>query len=175
MREKRFIKGSTSDEKFKSLETTLRHFSRRLSHKVVGLVPATPIIRFVVPGEDGVILNMICPAKGKITQGCVYVESGEKSVPLCLQLKRGGKTEGNAYDIKANVPMPFRFDTEVELGDMITLWIDEPEVDGARVSRVRSVWLGFLYEISRGLSSVDIPIEHITKLIEEDNDAGEAL
>ena len=170
---KDFVKGRTADEKFKSINTTLRHFSRRLSHKIVGLIPAAPVIRFVVPGEDGVILKMICPANGRITQGCVYIESDEKSILVGLQLKRGdtraGGTETASHSIKTNRPLPFGFNVEVRLGDMITLWIDELEVDGLRVSRVRSVWLGFLYEISpEGLGSKDFVLDQLEKMEEED-------
>ena len=170
---KDFVKGRTADEKFKSINTTLRHFSRRLSHKVVGLIPATPVIRFVVPGEDGVILKMICPANGRITQGCVYIESNEKLILVGLQLKRGSAatsvTEETSHKIKTNKPLPFGFNVEVRLGDMITLWVDEPEVDGHRVSRVRGVWLGFLYEISpEGLGSKEFMLEQLEKMEEED-------
>ncbi len=169
-----FVKGRTADEKFKSISTTLKHFSRRLSKKVVGLIPAAPIIKFVVPGEGGAILNMICPVDGKITQGCVYIDSSDKLVSLGLRLRRGGRTEEDTYNMKTNVSLPFSFDTEVRLGDMITLWVEEPEVDGLRVNRVKSVWLGFLYEISlKGLGKVDFVLNQIEKMIEEDCDAGQ--
>lgn len=161
---KDFVKGRTADEKFKSINSTLKHFSRRLGTKIVGLVPTTPIIRYVVPGDDGVLLNMICPADGKITQGCVYIESEEKQVTLGLQIKRGNRTWGDEYSLRTSVSMPFRFDLDVMLGDMITLWINES-------TRVENVWLGFMYEISSGLSKRDIPIDHIVELIEEDSDA----
>jgi len=164
MREKQFVKGSSNDEKFKSIETTLRHFSHRLSKKIVGLVPATPIIRYVVPSEDGVILNMICPADGKITQGCIYIESEDKQARLGFQIEKGNSSESTTFDLRTNVSLPFKFDMVIELGDMVTLWVNESE-------KIRSVWLGFLYEISCGLSKKDIPIEHITKLIEEDTNA----
>lgn len=166
MREKQFVKGSSSDAKFASIEATLRHFSHRLGRKVIGLIPATPIIRFVVPDAEGAILNMICPADGRITQGCIFVSSEEPKISLEFQLKRKDKMETSMYDIKANVSLPFRFDLEVELGDMVTLWIYEPE-------KVKNVWIGFLYEVGiEGLRKRDIPIKQIEEMIEEDNHAG---
>lgn len=164
-----FVKGRTADEKFKSINVTLRHFSRRLSHKIVGLIPATPVIKFVVPDEDGVVLKMICPANGRITQGCVYIESVDKQASLRIQLRRGNRAEEDLHDLKTNVSLPFRFDTEVRIGDMITLLVDEPVIDGLRVSRVKGVWLGFLYEVSpEGLGSEVFVLEQLEKMENED-------
>ncbi len=158
-----FVKGRTADEKFKSISTTLKHFSRRLSQKVVGLIPATPVIRFVrTLDEDGIILNMICPANGRITRGCIYIESDEKQVSIGYRLVRKGTTESFLLDMKSNIPWPFNLDTEVRLGDMISLWADDP-------MKVKSVWLGFLYEISpEGLGRVDFVLKQLEEMEKED-------
>ena len=166
---KDFVKGRTADEKFKSINATLRHFSGRLSHKIVGLIPATPVVKFVVPDEDGVVLKMLCPANGRITQGCAYIESEDKRVSLRIQLRRGDRAEEDLHDLKTNVSLPFEFNTEVIMGDMITLLVEEPVLDGLRVSRVKGVWLGFLYEVSpEGLGKVDFVLEQLEKMEKED-------
>ena len=164
-----FVKGKTADEKLKSINVVLRHFSRRLSHKIVGLIPSAPVMKFVVPDEDGVVLKMICPADGTITQGCAYIESEDKRVSLRIQLRRGSRAEEDLHDLRTNVSLPFRFNTEVKIGDMITLLVEEPVIDGLRVSRVKGVWLGFLYEVSpKGLGRVDFVLEQLEKMEEED-------
>lgn len=165
-----FVKGKTADEKFKSINITLRHFSRRLSRKIVGLIPATPVIKYVTPGEDGVILNMICPADGRLTQGCIYIESDEKLILVRLQLRQKvaatDRVETTSHNMKTNMSLSFKFDVGVRQGDMVTVWIENPE-------KVRNVWLAFLYEISpEGLGKIDFVLEQLEKMEEED--AGQA-
>ena len=164
MREmKDFVKGDTTEAKFKSINTTLKHFARRLGRTVVGLVPSAPVFEFVfIPAGDGVVLRRIFPVAGKITKSCIYVANHEGKGPTVFDvlMESKGRTVGSSFEVKSE-PLLFNLDTPVQGGDRWTLSVQEP-------GKVRGIWVGFLYEVDyRSLGKENFAIEQFEDLLEE--------
>ncbi len=163
---KDFVKGDTSEAKFKSINMTLKHFSRRLGRTVIGLVPSAPVFEFVfIPASDGVVLRRIFPVGGKITKSCVYVANRDGKAPVIFDvlIESKGRTSTESFEVK-NDPLLFNLDASVLGGDRWTLSVREP-------GRVKGIWVGFLYEVDyRSLGKEEFPIEQFENLL-EDSDA----
>lgn len=167
---KDFVKGETVDEKFKSINQTLKHFSRRLSHKVVGVLPTSPVFEFVfTPGSDGVVLRRIFPWRGRIAKSCIYIAQhgkGKKSTSLVATIKRQERSYVFEFEVK-KAPLVFDLDISIEAGDLLTILVDGPEV--------RGVWIGFLYEVGiEALAKKEFVLDQIEDMMKEDQDAGES-
>ena len=67
----RFVKGDTVEEKFASIETTLRHFSPSLQKSGAVLVPPIPI--FVRSASSGIIFSGVVPYKGTVTAAAIAI------------------------------------------------------------------------------------------------------
>ena len=166
---KEFVKGKTADEKFKSINTTLKHFSRRLGKTVVGLVPSSPVFEFIfVPASDGVILRRIFPVPGRITKSCIFVANREGKGPTVFNvlIESGDRATVDSFEV-GKKPLLFNLDASVRGGDRWTLSVREPE-------KIRGIWVGFLYEVDyRSLGSEKFAIEQFEGLLEEVSDASE--
>jgi len=168
---KEFVKGRTADEKFKSINATLKHFSRRLQKTFIGLVPSAPVFEFIfVPQSDGVILRRVFPVAGKITKSCIFVANHEGKGPtvfdVLIESDTGGlrRTVGNSFSVK-KTPLLFDLDAPINGGDRWTLSVREP-------GKVSGIWVGFLYEVDyRALGKEDFAIEQFENLLEDKEDA----
>ena len=166
---KEFVKGRTADEKFKSINATLKHFSRRMQKTFVGLVPSAPVFEFVfIPSSDGVVLRRVFPVGGKITKSCIFVANHEGKGPtvfdVLIESSDGVSTRtiANTFDVK-KAPLLFDLDAPVNGGDRWTLSVREPE-------KVRGIWIGFLYEVDyRALGKEEFAIEQFEGLLEDSN------
>jgi len=165
-----FVKGKTAEEKFKSINVTLRHFSRRLGRTVIGLVPSAPVFEFVfVPESDGVVLKRIFPVRGKITRSCIFVANheGKGKTVFDVLVESGNKTVGDSFEV-GKEPMLFNLDTPVNGGDRWTLSVRDPE-------KISGIWIGFLYEVDyRALGKEEFAIEQFAGLLEDKEDASES-
>lgn len=164
---KEFVKGRTTDEKFKSINATLKHFSRRLQRVFIGLVPSSPVFKFVyVPESSGVALRVIFPAPGRISRTCIFVTSREGKGPVVfdVEIASGERKLVESFEVKKS-PLLFNPNTPVRGGDRWTLSVREPD-------RVKGIWIGFLYEVDyRALGKETFPIEQLEGLLEEVEDA----
>lgn len=165
---KDFVKGETVDEKFKSINQTLKHFSGRLSRKVVGVLPTSPVFEFVfTPEADGTVLRRLFPGRGKITKSCIYIAQhgeGKKSTFLVAAIKRREQTFAREFEIK-KAPLVFDLDQPIEAGDLLTITVDGP--------LVRGIWIGFLYEVGiEALAKQEFMLDQIEVMIRENQDAG---
>jgi len=169
---KDFVKGRTTEEKFKSINTTLKHFSRRLGKTVVGLVPSAPVFEFVfIPSSDGVVLQRIFPVGGRITKSCVYVANREGKGPTVFDVRldfaEGMSSALHSFEV-GREPLLFDLDTSIHGGDRWTLSVREPE-------KIRGIWIGFLYEVDyRSLAREEFAIEQFENLLEDNEDASES-
>ena len=170
---KDFVKGRTADEKFKSINATLRHFSRRLETTVVGLVPSAPVFEFIfIPSSDGVVLRRVFPVAGRITKSCIFVAGHEGKGPTVFDAliesndKTSRRTVGSSFEVGME-PLLFDLDAPVKGGDMWTLSVREPE-------KIRGIWIGFLYEVDyRALGKEEFAIEQFENLLEGANATNE--
>ena len=162
-RVKDFVKGKTVDEKFKSINATLKHFSRRLMSVVVGVVPSSPVYDFVfLPESDGVVLRTIFPVAGKIVKSCIFVANKETKGPAVFVATIDSE-EGSIsrrFEVKSK-PLVFDLDAPIGAGDRLTLRVEEPE-------SVRGIWYAFLYEAElRSMTKKTFVIDQLEKMIEE--------
>ena len=166
---KEFVKGRTTDEKFKSINATLKHFSRRLQKVFIGMVPSSPVFKFVyVPESSGIVLRVVFPAPGRISRTCIFVTSreGRGSTTFDVEVDGGDIKTINSFEVKKG-PLLFGPNTPVNGGDRWTLSVREPD-------KVRGIWVGFLYEVDyRALGKEKFPIEQLEGLLEEVDDASE--
>ena len=168
---KEFVKGRTADEKFKSINVTLKHFSRRLQKTYIGLVPSAPVFEFIfIPSSDGVVLRRVFPVAGKITKSCVFVANHEGKGPtifdVLIESSDGGltRTVSSSFNVK-KAPLLFDLDAPVNGGDRWTLSVRDP-------GKVRGIWIGFLYEVDyRALGKEGFAIEQFENLLEDKEDA----
>lgn len=166
--DKAFVKGRSVDEKFNSIDIVLKHFSRRLGHKVVGLVPAAPVFDFVyTPDTYGVILRRIFPAKGVITKACVYIAhyEGRGSTVIEIEIVRDGKSIIEEFEVRSGRSLLLDLNLIVEPGDLFLLSAREWE-------KVKGIWIGFLYEIDiGGLGRKEFVFDQLEEFVKEDEDA----
>ena len=161
---KEFVKGKTVDAKFKSINATLKHFSRRLMSVVVGVVPSSPVYNFVfIPDSDGVILRTIFPVAGKIVKSVIFVANKETKGPAVFvaTIDNESGSINRRFEVKAK-PLIFDLDTPIEAGDRLTLRVEEPE-------SVKGIWYAFLYEAElRSMTKKTFVIDQFEKMVEED-------
>ena len=166
-RVKEFVKGKTVDEKFKSINATLKHFSRRLMSVVVGVVPSSPVYDFIfIPESDGVVLRTIFPVAGKIVKSCIFVANREGKGPTVFvaTIDSAAESVSRRFEVK-KAPLIFDLDAPIGAGDRLTLRVEEPE-------KVRGIWFAFLYEAElRSMTKKTFMIDQFEKMIEEDLDA----
>ena len=149
MRQREFVKGDTTEAKFKSINKVLEHFSTRLRKKVVGIMPPSPLFAYVVrASEDGVIVRFVLPAKGKVTKIAMAVKkyAGKEGA----HFECGIITQGSEFSYKFKTKKPMELvdlDKDVDAGDVIYLSIDNPEL-------AEGISVGMLYEIGRADSVI---------------------
>jgi len=166
---KDFVKGSTSEEKFASINQTLKHFSRRLHKTIIGVMPSIPVFGYVedVP-EDGVILRHLFLGKGRITRGYLCVEEYLDDKTVSFNVEIHGEVLGASYALdNRKTLLLVKPNLEVAAGDRLILRTELPP-------RIRKVWAGFLLDFGIGdMSKKPYLLDHFDKLVEEANNAEE--
>ena len=127
---KRFAKGNTPDEKFNNIETTLRHFSRRLQKVGTIIIPPIPIFAQAdLLKPDGIIFRGLIPYKGKLNTGAVWIGKFNTR-PVVVNFKLSN-TEGEV-GITINCDRPFsRRDLGMDISIPSILEISMNPHDGA--------------------------------------------
>jgi len=166
------IKGNTPEEKFASIEVILRRMFRRLSSKVIGIVPVSPIFDFAYePDNEGVVMRRLFPSSGRITQGAIAFDSkGSKPVKLSISIDNDLKMRSltSSYPIK-KIATTLDLDFEILAGDKITIKVEPDEVDKEKGEKIKGVWIGFAFEANlKSLTKKDFLLEELERLISEE-------
>lgn len=73
---KQLIKGANNNEKFASIERTLKHITRAPFKTVVGVIPPLTFSEYCDrPGEDGIIARHMIIAAGVLSKMAMFFES----------------------------------------------------------------------------------------------------
>jgi len=161
------VKGNTPGEKINSVEAILRRMSRKMSSKIIGVLPASPVFDFVyVPDSEGVVMRRLFPVSGLITKaGIAFDVRGKKPIKLIFSVENDieMRSFSNSFIIKKTAEV-LDLNFEVVAGDKITLTV-ELEKD----EEVTGIWVGFLYEIAlKNLNKKEFLLEELNNMIEEE-------
>jgi len=136
----KFVKGDTSEEKFNSIERTLKHFSRRLHKTVAALILPVPIgCQWDILPEDGVVLRFMFPSGGEIAKAVVAIgdKGDKKMVPIEATITSTIGTVGRTLEVKRQLNVT-ELNVPVKTGDRLTVTIkDQPEI--------KDVWIVLLW------------------------------
>lgn len=159
---KQFVKGNTTEAKFKSIQRTLEHFYNRLHHTIIGAMPPVPISHFAeLPEEDGTIWRYIFPLGGMLKVGVVYIEELLDDVPVEFTAKvnsiHGGAFHSFVTKRHSEVMVPM---LPVATGDRLVFSTAEPD-------KVKGIWVGLLLEVKLSdMNKEHFVIDQFEKLLE---------
>ena len=170
------IRGNTLEEKMKSVEVTLQRMSRKMTQKVIGIVPVSPVFDFVYsPDSNGVIMRRLFPVPGKITKvGIAFDVKGKEPLRLLIRVDNDIllRSFSSAFLIKKKSDV-LEVDFDIKVGDKITVEIKLKEGEV-----VEGVWIGFVFEIAlKEMNQKEFLLEEVERMIDEeveyDNEDGE--
>ena len=130
------------NEKLDRTDQLLRRMNRRRGNYVIGVTPPIPVFDWTQqPDDQGVVFRKLMPGNGKITLGCMYVETLDKR----LNPKAVLDVEGSLGGTRVNIPinrqtLSIEPNMPVEFGQRLTLSIDPPE-------SCSGIWTAFLFEV----------------------------
>jgi hypothetical protein len=121
----KIIHGETIEDKFTSLELVLCSFQRRLSTKVIGLLPPVVIMhRQLMPDAGGTFFKGVLPLHGNIVRLCLNVGLASKLGSPCHIHHYNGNVETIANKPIAKHTEIYTLDMSVQPGDVIELSTD---------------------------------------------------
>jgi len=169
MNEKLFVKGKTDEERFKSIEQTFKHFSKRLHKTMVGVIPPIPLFGFVdIPDpETGLVMAQgPFPFNGMITRGVLIVEhyEGKESVKFTINMIGLKAQRSVSFDTRKQVIIE-QLNLPIELGDRLNLIVDQPD-------RVMAIWASILCVVPMAETQQEkYLIEEVSRVAEEEHNA----
>jgi len=161
------VRGNTVEEKLKSVETILSRMSRKMSSKVIGILPVSPVFEYAyAPDSEGSVMRRLFPASGKITKvGIAFDNKGKKPVRLTFSVENNIalRSFSSSFMIKKMADV-LSVNFEIKAGDKITVEV-VPEED----EKVEGIWIGFIYEISLSeLNQKKFALEELERMVEEE-------
>ena len=161
------LRGRNVDEKLKSVETILGRMSRKMSNKVIGILPASPVFEFAyAPDSEGVVMRRLFPASGKITKvGISFDDKGKKAIKLTFSVENSIalRSFSSSFMIKKMADV-LKVDFEIKAGDKITVQVVPEEEE-----KVEGIWIGFIYEIAlRDLNQKEFVLEELERMVDEE-------
>ena len=161
------VRGRTIEEKLKSVELILRRMSRKMSNKVIGILPASPVFEYAyAPDSEGVVMRRLFPASGRITKvGIAFDNKGKKAVKLTFSVENSIalRSFSSSFMIKKMADI-LEVDFEIKAGDKITVQVVSEEEE-----KVEGVWIGFIYEIAlKDLNQKEFVLEELERMVEEE-------
>jgi len=161
------VRGRNVEEKVKSIETILSRMSRKMSSKVIGILPASPVFDYAyAPDSEGVVMRRLFPASGRITKvGIAFDEKGKKPVKLTFDVENNItlRTFSSTFMIKKMADV-LGVDFEIKAGDKITVSVVPEEGE-----KVEGIWIGFIYEIAlKDLNQKEFVLGELERMIEEE-------
>ena len=167
MRKELEIKGNTNEEKIASIKMILRRMTRKLSSKVIGVLPVSPVFDFAYePDPDGVVMRRLFPVTGKITQAAIAFDSkGKKPISLTISVENdlAMRSFSSSYAIK-KMATTLSLNFEILAGDKVTIKAKVEEGE-----EVKGIWIGFAFEANlKSLTKKDFLLEELERLISEE-------
>lgn len=161
------IRGDTIEEKLRSIGATLRSFQRRLSTKVIGLIPPVPFVhRQAMPDTDGTVFECIVPLHGRVIRLCMYAKRVEKGTTIRVYyVSKSVERIITLENVEQTRVQPI--DELISAGDIIRVVCDPP--DG-----LAGILIGVLIvpEVYGQTGKMEYAVDQFLQL-EEDEDAGE--
>ena len=159
------LQGKTNEEKLASVELILQRMNSKLSTKVIGILPVSPIFDFVsFPESDGTVLKRMFPAEGSITKACYYFGTkGKEPVDLIFTVMNPIKKSSSTTTFTVKKPADvINLDFAVTSGDILTISLSsETPVEG--------IWFAMLYEVAyKELRGKEFLIEELENMIVEE-------
>jgi len=139
-KEKPLLTGSIT-EKMDQVEARIRKLYRRRGNYVIGVTPPIPVFDWTkLPDEDGVVFRKLMPGNGRITLGCMYVETLDTRLNPQAVLDIEGQLGGTRVNIPINrQTLSIEPNMPVEFGQRLTLSIEPAEA-------CSGIWTAFLFE-----------------------------
>ena len=161
------VKGSTLEEKMKSVEVILQRMSRKMTQKVIGILPVSPVFDFAhFPDPDGIIMRRLFPVSGRVTKaGIAFDSKGKKPIKLTFRVENDIflRSFSSAYMIKKKADV-LEVNFDIKAGDKITVGIEleEDEI-------VEGIWIGFVFEVAlKDMSQKEFLLEELERMVEEE-------
>lgn len=164
-----FVRGDTSEAKFKSIEMSLQRIWRRTHKHVVAAITPFPISTFVkTPESDGVVARYFFPLKGRITKIYLAIDKFPKGgvVATIIADYLGTKKHISTVVIKNFFAQDLNF--PVDAGTRATVVL-APTNQGLEIS---DIWTGAAWVPE--LSSADLKkfvLDELEKEAKGDEDA----
>lgn len=129
--ERTLIHGETVEEKLASIEVLLQQFRRRLSTKVIGVVPPVPILHHQQSvGPNGMLFEGIAPFDGTVIRLCLCLsEYASKRPEVHYTIQHTDTTYTLARTVSKEVEV-FNIDVPVSVGDIMRIRIDPVDAVG---------------------------------------------
>ena len=139
-RDKPLLTGSITD-KMDRVDALLRRLNRRRGNYVIGVTPPIPVFDWTRdPDETGVVFRKLMPGNGRITLGCMYVETLDTKANPQAVLDIEGTLGGTRVNIPINrQTLSIEPNMPVEFGQRLTLSISPAEA-------CSGIWTAFLFE-----------------------------
>jgi len=138
--QKKLLNGSLND-KMEQVEKYIRYLKIRRGNYVIGVTPPIPVFDWTQNADEhGVVFRKLMPGNGKITLGCMYVETLDNRLNPKAVLDVEGQLGGTRVNIPINrQTLSIEPNMPVEFGQRLTLSIDPPEA-------CSGIWTAFLFE-----------------------------
>jgi len=168
------IKGKSIDAKFKSIENILRRMGRRLSHKVVGIIPPSIIFQYVDKSVDGIILKGILPA-GVLTKACIAVKkyNTKKAVRFTFKgIDNEGNIKASSLDTRKSMLVD-DINLKIESPSFFTINVKELDESAESIEPlIEDIWITILFQTQRVNSDTQTlmleELEILEDLLEEE-------
>lgn len=117
-----YIRGKTEEERWNSLDRTLKSFEGRLGKKVMGIIPPVVICNSAkAPSEDGTILKSLMPLNGTLITVCFAIGKYEnKKATFEVEIsRRDGTSESKQFETQRKLEV-VEISIPITIGDIIT-------------------------------------------------------
>ncbi len=154
------IKGSTTEERFKSIEKFIQHLFGRMHKTVTFAAPPIPISSFCerLSFDDNVMVRYICSFKGTIKNIIFFCDKIKKSqISLIVSIENSKGIIETKFKRKSGTVSKSSMEYDVEQGDRITI-----KAYSTIDSDITNAWIGFLINIDK--SSYDFEQQNIDQL-----------
>ena len=141
MKPKRPLLKGSPNEKLDMVERYIRYLQARRGNYVIGVTPPIPVFDWTkLPDDQGVVFRKLMPGNGKITVGCMYVETLDTRLNPQAVLDIEGQLGGTRFNIPiTRQTLSIEPNMPVEFGQRLTLSIDPIEA-------CSGIWTAFLFE-----------------------------